>query len=310
MQRALAILGIFVGVALLALAQRELVHGHNDWEGLDYALLLPPPQTLKVVAGGFEDVIVDMLWISAVQKFGEHYGGKPMTADEYRRFALGMTRIIDSITLIDPDWRTVYVNGGSMLGVMGMSDAELLVNERGASRFDEDWYFPFHIGMHYWEIGRRGNAAEHITEAAERAIDSERAPPYLSGLAATMLMDEDRGELALVMLEEQLRRITVPRARTRAQLRLMDAYLCYGSHLLRDALVDSLLWSNQADRDPASLVQRGYLHAVPECPLGGAWYWDAERAAFHCTGYDQKRRSFMVDNGIPDWLWDDAVRCP
>jgi hypothetical protein len=292
-------------LALVA-AQHRLVEDRPEDLGAGFGYNLPPPSMLKSAALGFQDVVADGLWLAVIQEFAKFYIEEGRSD---RATLRAFVEIIDSITLIDPDWRTVYVNGGSILRTVGAFDASTMLNLRGVEQFPDDWYFPFQVAMNYWESGNKSRAAEFMIEAAARSVASPKAPAHLSALAATMLQHGDQGQMAIAMLEEQLRQITVPRARRQTELSLLDARLCLGRKQIQRAFEDALLWNNRAVRSPAALVGQGFLDAVPDCPLGGNWYWDATLQSFHCEGFDQARARFMVDRGFDEAVATVRVRC-
>jgi len=295
---------------LLAWSAQRGFQGHDRGNQWSPALYLPEPDLIPITFLGFGDLVPDVLWLMIANQVGAHVDENRETLDRRIAWRRAVVHSLDMATAIDPDWRTVFYNGGPLLGMLELEDASILLNMRAMEHNPGDWYFPFQIAMSYSELGNETRAQEYMTQAAVSAQKDPNTPDYLTGLAATFGLAEGRGGMALALLDEQLDGIEFPEVRRQLQAKRVEVQLCLGRGMLRAALDDSLLWQNRAILDPQKLQASGLLAKLPQCPLGGSWYWDSALETFHCEGFDESFRAYQLNLGIAADKVRDQARCP
>ncbi len=161
----------------------------------DRVMLLPSGDTASVACLGHDAMLADLLWIRAVLFFGRHHG---VTLDA--GWTTYLYYMVDLVTDLDPHFVAPYKYGGLMLRLESdWVDASSMLMAKGMRHNPDQWYFPFTISMNYFFR----DDLERAAEFAQIAARSPDAPFYLANLAATMLNDSNREEVALRFLEEE-----------------------------------------------------------------------------------------------------------
>ena len=256
LQALVAALG--AGVVGVALPQSDTT---RQARVLDQELVfLPSAQGIRMATSGFEEVVADLMWVRTVLLFGDRYD-----SDDSELWKEWLTGMVDTVTELDPAWRTPYWYGGGMLVVIGQIAASSAVYEKCSRERPEEYWCPFARGMNdSLYKGDQISAGIWLREAAQRP----GAPAWYGSAAAALASKGGQRHAGLVYLEEQLGSTTDPGVR---------ANLEYQRNKLRhDQLVAT--WEAQAKawRDengplerPEDLAKIGF--ALPENPRGDAW---------------------------------------
>ena len=276
-------------VALSALLTSA--HRHTDaWapplDAGDEIRYLPSGDSLKVLSLGFEPLMADLMWVRAVLLFGERYGRDD---DGWYPWMFHMT---DLATDLDPQFRSAYKMGGTMLRTDGVFvDQSNLIFQKGMHAMPERWYFPFAIGMNYhMHKDNPKLAAKYIRIAAETG----QGPVYLRNLAASLLGETDQIEVAEQFLLEELRALPMGTAydatlvkiyEIRYQLAQRDANAAIAAY--RDEVgrlpkhpTDILAAGFELPTDP--MTDTTYLAGLairPAPPERAGWVWDSDPEA-------------------------------
>lgn len=121
------------------------------------ASYVPPPEVLRVLSLGHEQLVADLLFIRTFSYFIDHLFGD-RTYDWLRTY-------IDTLIALDPynpavyRWASQVVKYGQTIT---QEDIELSIHysELGAERFPNDWRFWTDIGFNYMVEWRKGDEAE------------------------------------------------------------------------------------------------------------------------------------------------------
>jgi hypothetical protein len=146
------------------------------------------------------------VFIRALVYFGTQFAQK----GEYR----WLENYLDTITALDPRWKTPYV----WAGVATMYNGKKITNdavamssrflERGARQFPDDWELPFMLACNYLFELKTDDAQQKDEwrriggEWIRHAADVGGAPPWVPLLSATIMRQEGRDEAAVHHLEE------------------------------------------------------------------------------------------------------------
>jgi hypothetical protein len=184
-------------------------------------LYLPRPSALHVLALGHDEVAADLVFIRGLVYFGSQMEQK----GEFR----WLDNYLDTITTLDPDWKTPYRWAGvaTMYNGRPITNAAVTMSnhflERGVRQFPDDWELPFMLGCNYLFELKTDDPAK---KAENRRIGGEwirhaaivgGGPPWVLLLAATIMREEGRDEAAVRHLEEVY--VSTQDERTRTEVR-------------------------------------------------------------------------------------------
>lgn len=180
-------------VAALA-AQAGVERGiESRWprRSIEQFLYLPSGRHTKALTLGFSNLAADVLWIRAVAYFGGHV----LTDNEYPWFY----RILVQVTTLDPPFAHPYLFGGTALALKPETgDESVAMLTRGMMNYPGDWRYPFYIGFNaFYNKHDPERAAGMLFYAASLP----GSPYYLPRLAASLLAESGRAEVAVRLLE-------------------------------------------------------------------------------------------------------------
>lgn len=224
---------------------------------------LPSGRFLNLLSCGFENIISDYFWIKAIGLFGERYSGGVGDKGWY----MWLYHLIDIATDLDPKFKEVYKYGGLMLRLDNvMVDQSNIIFEKGMENIPDYYFFPFAIGMNYFEYRKNYMlAAEYIKKAAS----IKGAPFYLHNLAATFMKKTGQLESALIFLKEEIELIQDPlrRRAMEVKIRILEYELI--TEKLKEKVKE---FEGRFNRKPLvleELVESGVIDAIPHDPFGG-----------------------------------------
>jgi hypothetical protein len=137
----------------------------------------PSGTWLRQAAIGEATAWADLLWLRAVQYYGEHR----MVDNEFKQ----MAHVFEIITTLDPRFQGAYVFGGTSLCQEGKQfEAGVRLLEKGMRHNPREWIYPFELGfVHY--VGTDGN--RDLTRATfdfAQAARQPEAPEFCERFAA------------------------------------------------------------------------------------------------------------------------------
>jgi len=158
---------------------------------------LPSIAFLETAALGYRSAVADLVWLQAVQYYGEHrQGGNDFS--EFRHF-------VHVVNVLDPQFAHPYVFGAVVLATEGRDLAGALeVLRRGARANPESALFAFEMGfLNYVQGGDVRAAMHYMRLAAQKPGGRDRAQRFLA------FMNRKLGRLETAwMLWDDLRRTT------------------------------------------------------------------------------------------------------
>lgn len=102
-----ALAAIAVGILLLVVVQPRLAAQVKGVKAREDVSALPPPKQLKVMALGYKQSTVDLLWAKMIVEWG--------LAHHERRAFPDLTRYLDAILEIEPDFPLVYTFADTLI---------------------------------------------------------------------------------------------------------------------------------------------------------------------------------------------------
>ena len=170
-------------------------------------MYFPSGVLLKPMALGQPLTLADLLWLRAIQYYGEH-----RLSDNRFPFA---GHIFDTITTLDPHFVEAYLFGGMVLVEEGRDiQRGLALLRRGMAWNPGRWELAFETGFAYYVAARDdAQAARFFAHAA----DMEGAPEYVIRFAAYVRGRAGDPHKALALWEELEQTTRSPTIRALAQ---------------------------------------------------------------------------------------------
>ncbi len=223
-------------------------------------VFLPSAAGIRMAASGQEELVADLMWVRTVLLFGDRYD-----SDDSEVWKEWLTRMVSTVTELDPSWRTPYWYGGGMLVAIGQVDASSNVYEKCSIEHPEEHWCPFARGMNDLLYNDDPLAAAvWLREAASRP----GAPKWYHSAAAALSSKGGQRHAGIVYLEEQLAETTDPGVRASLDHQR--------NRLLHDALVatwedEAKAWREQNGplERPEDLAKLSFV--LPENPRGDDW---------------------------------------
>ncbi len=171
-------------------------------------LYVPGPEVLLRAAVGYRELVADLLWIRALVYFGQYFDAKHDVP--------WLEHYVDGILALAPMWREPYFWGASVItyqtGQITDREARLSASylERGLQRYPDDTQMMFLLAMRDLTDIKPRDAAEREqlrvrgAEMLGHAARQPGAPAHWAQLAAKVLKEEGRRELAISAIREQL----------------------------------------------------------------------------------------------------------
>jgi len=242
-------------------------------EGPFDIVFVPTAQTARWSALGHPTLVANFQWLRAVQYLGEPKG------DERGWDAL--LPLGNLITDLDPRHDYAYQVIANVLAAKGrVRDSNRLL-QKGVRNCPDKYILPFHRAVNaflysgnYAEAGRWFEIASRVPGApAER----------MRGYASSMYTKGNRVDAALKMLSDMYEEATDDESRKAIRQR-MDVVRFEDAAATIERAVDR--YRQDRGMYPLSLeflIFQGYLARIPDEPLGGRWYLDAEDGRVRST---------------------------
>ena len=255
-----AVIALGIGVAAVSQPRADLTRRER---AIDTALVFAPDgKMLRAATLDQHEPVADLLWIRTVLVFGERWNEDPDPT-----WITWLRGSIQAVSELDPQWRTPYFWGGSLLRILDDIEGSDAVFLAGIKNLPDDYYFPFSYGMNLYLYH------DDPTEAAVWIDRSSRLPNGVAkyaGLAAKLRSSGgDRSGAIDYLLERKAE------ATDETEIADIDLQL---SHLYHDRLVDQLLPTCRAYRaekgtapaSPADFFAWAHME-MPDNPRGDAW---------------------------------------
>lgn len=220
---------------------------------------LPKGQYLKTAVLGYQHVVADLIWIRAVQ----HFGDLKQTQQGY----VWAYHAADVVTDLDPKFVFAYQAAGTVLGVWaGRLTESTAILKKGMQHNPHDWHLPFMLGYdYYYELCDPVSAATYFRIASELP----GAPSYLARLAARMTVEAGDPAAALEFLQRLHGQTSDDRLREALEIRMKEIIVEQHLRLLEQAIHRYRAESGRYPVNVEDLLMRGILMEIPPEPFGG-----------------------------------------
>ena len=278
----IGLLCIVVGLLCTSTAQRRVDDVRERAEAAGEELLYLPNEKLLVhFTGGMDSVIADLLWIRCIQYTAEHFKGD----GEY----LWLYHMCSVATRLDPHFMPVYRYGAIFLSSLKADDdASLKLLHRGMEHCPHDWELPYEAAMIYL-LGRRDHPGSHERAAhyLAMAVETGSAPAFVVEVASSL-----QSQYNLTEIERRMWEATLESGddllRDLAERKLAELALGETCGKLDEAVAE---YRKRTGRSPSSLgdlVRDRVVVALPEDPLGGRYFLDADGVVQNTTLLDSR----------------------
>ncbi len=154
-------------------------------------------ETLKKISLGFDGLIADYYWMSALQYFGNkvaNYHGEIQIDNLKPLNPRLLYPMLDIATTLDPNFTPAYIYGSMLLPAIDVDQA-IKISEKGVAAEPDNWQMYHNLGFIYWKKGDYKNAAEIYTQGAIKPD----APDWMKQMGANMLAQGGSRNLAREM---------------------------------------------------------------------------------------------------------------
>ena len=243
---------------------------------------LPRGEYLRVAVLGYRQMAADLIWLKAVQHFGER---KP-TKQGFR----WAYHAADVVTDLDPKFLHAYLAPGAILGVWGgMVQESITILTKGMRHNPEVWQLPFYVGYDYfYELCDHGTAARYFKIAAELP----GAPGYLPGLTARMLVETGDPEAALEFLQRLYDQQQDERLREVLAQRMKQVVAERDIRLLEEGIRRFKVRFGRLPRTLSELVTKRIIARLPVDPLGGTYELSPSNGTVTSTGLRERLKVY------------------
>jgi hypothetical protein len=258
----LSLLFIVLLGAILAHRSHRLVDELRYQEGAwDTDRIRPNGQALRTASMGYHTLLTDILWLRTVLLAADIYD------DPDPAKVIWLRESLLAMSVLDPEWRTLYFYGGGFLQVTGDIEGSNQIFELGMKFLPEDPYFPFSRGMNSYLYPDPEHPEDSKKEAAEylrMAAELPGAPGWYKGTVAIFLDEAHQRSMGLEYLEEQIENETRPRAR--------EVLLDRWAELMHDELAEEMEeFRESMEARGVNIHDPQQMGQLADDPLGGEW---------------------------------------
>lgn len=180
-------------------------------------LVLLPPQTIKKLTFGFDDLMADVVWLQFIQYFGENTRNK--RANRPYDFSY-IYRYIDLITTLDPDFSYAYWFGAfAIADEMERPDLAMMLLNRGIRNNPDIWWLSYTAGvMELMYNNDFVDAAKYFKTAQKINPNIERVNSIIDVMESKAEKQEKERDIWLQIYQDALKRgddVTQERAKNK-----------------------------------------------------------------------------------------------
>lgn len=155
---------------------------------------VPAPSTARAMAGGYENLMANVLYLQFIHYFGKHMRWKQKFYNLYP--------VLDLATTLDPRFEGAYVMGAMALSDNGQVDAAEVLWQKAADAMPERWDIHYQAGMSLFLFAERADQYVRAAKLFHRASELPGAPPVCQYMEAHMYSKTNRREMAVKIWED------------------------------------------------------------------------------------------------------------
>ncbi len=173
------------------------IHALNHWQKtrttIEY-LSVPAPATAQVMAGGYQNLMADVLYLQFVHYFGKHM--------RWRQKFHNLAPVLDLTTDLDPRFEGAYLMGSLALGDNGQIDAAEVLWQKAVEAMPERWDIAYQAGMSLYLFGDRADQYLRAAKLFHRAGELPGCSPVAKFMEAQMYTRNNRRDLAIKIWQD------------------------------------------------------------------------------------------------------------
>jgi hypothetical protein len=227
-------------------------------------MYFPSTAFTRTTTFGFINITADLIWLRAIQYYGQH----ALTDQEYRY----LYHMFDLLTSLSPKFILAYNFGALLLTTDGrdLSGAMKLI-DKGISANPIDWSITFTKGFIYYVFVRDYREAGRWFAISSRQPEASEMAGRFAAFSLKKGGDINASRELWAEIYNKSRNQT-EREIAKSYIEQIDRELILNK---LQKLSEKFQKQNQKSLDSLKdLVLWGYITRVPEDPLGGSFYWD------------------------------------
>lgn len=284
----LAFAAVVLGILALAIIQPRLAAQVRNVKTREEVSALPPPKQVKAMAFGYKQSVVDLLWAKLIVEWGmAHHDKRPFP---------DLTRYIDAILEIEPDFPTIYTFLDTLIvyGPTPGTAEDARTARRYLKRGTEERKYDHDVWLHYGQFCAF-LAPAFLKDPVE--IEEFRREGALAMMRAVELgSDPDRSLTAATILKKSGEKKALRESLRRAYALADDP------ETQRNILFKlSQLEDSPEGEEAVDVVAREWRQRYPFLSRHGALLVGPSRVQAACVGADSFDRKRCPRN------WESAV---
>lgn len=278
MRTVLVVVVVLICFVMVALLQYSIDREKEQYELLRELLYFPSGRFVEEVSIGYHELFADLVWLRAVQYFGEHQ----MTDLKFEH----LYHILDILTTLDKRFIHAYTFGGFLLehSAGEPENADLLLH-KGELYNPLSWEIPFVRGfIYYFFRGRYKISARFFLRASKKPEAPDMCRRF-AGFTYQRMRDKYR---ALELWKELYTHSENPIERETAIRYINEMTMLIQMDTLNVALERYLEATGEMPSTVGKMVTAGYLKREPTPPWEGEYFYvDGERKRIWCSYLDR-----------------------
>ncbi len=241
---------------------------------------LPKGEYLRVASLGYRQMVGDLIWLKAVQHFGER--------EQTRQGYLWAYHAVDVVTDLDPKFWLAYHAGGTILGVWaGLVEESITLLKKGMRHNPDVWQLPFIVGYDYfYELCDPAQGAKYFQIASTKT----GAPSYLPKLAARLSVEAGDPDAALEFLERFKLQVKDERLRDSLSYHIKAVIAERDIRFLEEGVRRYKARYGSAPSKLSDLVRKGIIGDIPPEPFGGLYSLNPSQGRVISSGLRERLR--------------------
>ena len=264
---------IVSGISLaLILSAVVALHKFRETHGLELKIQsqntgwMPPPEYLKMMSFGYDQVAADLLWLKSLQLLGANN----LTEKEYE----WLYQALNAITTLDPQYAYAYQTGAIILSELAHRvDLSNKLLEKGLKHLSSNWQIPFYLGYnHFFFLQNYRQAADYMAMAS--ILPGH--PSYLTNVATRLYAEVGQVEVALNLIIPVWQHTQDSQLKTSLERRIRELIIERDIHRLEDAVRQYRASHGVYPPTLSAMVEKRFLQSVPHEPFGGEYWYEPE----------------------------------
>ena len=277
MRTRLTLLLIVIGFAFLFFIQKSMDKEKEEYALLEELLYFPSGKFVEEISIGYNELFADLVWLRAIQYFGEHR----MTDSKYEH----LYHILDILTTLDKKFIHAYTFGALLLEHSAGDSASVnLLLRKGEFNNPQRWEIPFTRGFIYYIFRAANKKAAMFFLRSSKKPDAPDMCKRFAGFTYQKIGDKF---MALKLWQNIYENSNNQLEKETALRHMKEMIMLIQMDTLSVVLVR---YTQQMGKLPLSIkemVNYGFLEYKPKPPWEDEYFYiDKEKHRIWCTYLD------------------------